>query len=132
MWRYIFRHNRVAVLAALDRYEAGLERFRAAIEADDSDALTDIMSRANAARDYFLALNAGASYVRARQQEKDSVSQTAEHSSQLQFQLQPGGRLPGRSEEHTSELQSLMRISYAVFCLKTNNATITTPERHTM
>src|SRR3546814_7712603 len=27
----------------------------------------------------------------------------------------------GRSEEHTSELQSLMRISYAVFCLKTKN-----------
>src|SRR3546814_4660580 len=27
-------------------------------------------------------------------------------------------RLPWRSEEHTSELQSLMRISYAVFCLK--------------
>src|SRR3546814_2673143 len=29
----------------------------------------------------------------------------------------------GRSEEHTSELQSLMRISYAVFCLKKNNKT---------
>src|SRR3546814_5969211 len=28
------------------------------------------------------------------------------------------GDLAGRSEEHTSELQSLMRISYAVFCLK--------------
>src|SRR3546814_7666212 len=28
------------------------------------------------------------------------------------------GRNPWRSEEHTSELQSLMRISYAVFCLK--------------
>src|SRR3546814_2323277 len=28
------------------------------------------------------------------------------------------GRAAGRSEEHTSELQSLMRISYAVFCLK--------------
>src|SRR3546814_1853375 len=28
------------------------------------------------------------------------------------------GRPPARSEEHTSELQSLMRISYAVFCLK--------------
>src|SRR3546814_8146699 len=27
-----------------------------------------------------------------------------------------------RSEEHTSELQSLMRISYAVFCLKKKNA----------
>src|SRR3546814_9853088 len=34
------------------------------------------------------------------------------------------GRLPefwNRSEEHTSELQSLMRISYAVFCLKKKN-----------
>src|SRR3546814_968582 len=30
-------------------------------------------------------------------------------------------RCLGRSEEHTSELQSLMRISYAVFCLKKNN-----------
>src|SRR3546814_5036832 len=29
-----------------------------------------------------------------------------------------GVRVPERSEEHTSELQSLMRISYAVFCLK--------------
>src|SRR3546814_3144305 len=29
-----------------------------------------------------------------------------------------------RSEEHTSELQSLMRISYAVFCLKKKNITI--------
>src|SRR3546814_7128570 len=28
---------------------------------------------------------------------------------------------PSRSEEHTSELQSLMRISYAVFCLKKTN-----------
>src|SRR3546814_1004811 len=32
-----------------------------------------------------------------------------------------------RSEEHTSELQSLMRISYAVFCLKKKNTT----ERYT-
>src|SRR3546814_5062523 len=30
-----------------------------------------------------------------------------------------------RSEEHTSELQSLMRISYAVFCLKKKNTTST-------
>src|SRR3546814_7984344 len=34
-------------------------------------------------------------------------------------QVQRGRRL--RSAEHTSELQSLMRISYAVFCLKTKN-----------
>src|SRR3546814_3091324 len=31
------------------------------------------------------------------------------------------GSLASRSEEHTSELQSLMRISYAVFCLKKKN-----------
>src|SRR3546814_4135875 len=43
------------------------------------------------------------------------------------------GLLPGddqcagrRSEEHTSELQSLMRISYAVFCLKKKKATKST------
>src|SRR3546814_1002260 len=34
----------------------------------------------------------------------------------------PGlAQIAGRSEEHTSELQSLMRISYAVFCLKKKN-----------
>src|SRR3546814_3009726 len=33
-----------------------------------------------------------------------------------------------RSEEHTSELQSLMRISYAVFCLKKNNKLISTTQ----
>src|SRR3546814_7307765 len=34
----------------------------------------------------------------------------------------------GRSEEHTSELQSLMRLSYAVFCLKKKNISL---ESHT-
>src|SRR3546814_5259359 len=33
----------------------------------------------------------------------------------------PPPERPRRSEEHTSELQSLMRISYAVFCLKKKN-----------
>src|SRR3546814_9815432 len=49
----------------------------------------------------------------------------------------PAHRRAARSEEHTSELQSLMRISYAVFCLKkknknqthnTNNGTSKTPK----
>src|SRR3546814_4444315 len=35
-----------------------------------------------------------------------------------------GRRRRGRSEEHTSELQSLMRISYAVFCLKKKKHTM--------
>src|SRR3546814_10017388 len=35
-----------------------------------------------------------------------------------------------RSEEHTSELQSLMRISYAVFCLKKKKKKINTTQLH--
>src|SRR3546814_4142957 len=43
----------------------------------------------------------------------------------------PRDRPAGRSEEHTSELQSLMRTSYAVFCLKkkNNEHRTTTPRR---
>src|SRR3546814_9867278 len=37
----------------------------------------------------------------------------------LREPARPFSTLDSRSEEHTSELQSLMRISYAVFCLKT-------------
>src|SRR3546814_4815029 len=39
------------------------------------------------------------------------------YARRLTLIVSPGGA-PLRSEEHTSELQSLMRISYAVFCLK--------------
>src|SRR3546814_5498318 len=41
------------------------------------------------------------------------------------------GALAGRSEEHTSELQSLMRISYAVFCLKKKSVKAISPHEHT-
>src|SRR3546814_4785407 len=47
------------------------------------------------------------------------AEQTARHHRQLAYHsLKEGDRGGARSEEHTSELQSLMRISYAVFCLK--------------
>src|SRR3546814_10222105 len=39
----------------------------------------------------------------------------------------PEAVLDSRSEEHPSELPSLMRISYAVFCLKKNNPYLTAP-----
>src|SRR3546814_8714594 len=42
----------------------------------------------------------------------------AEAGKLIDFHLRPEDRSSRRSEEHTSELQSLMRISYAVFCLK--------------
>src|SRR3546814_5745135 len=41
-----------------------------------------------------------------------------------------GGFGSGRSEEHTSELQSLMRISYAVFCLKKTRQQLTILHKH--
>src|SRR3546814_4099549 len=44
---------------------------------------------------------------------------TVEVLAAIREQVGPG--YPVRSEEHTSELQSLMRISYAVFCLKKNS-----------
>src|SRR3546814_8903901 len=40
-------------------------------------------------------------------------------------------RVRARSEEHTSELQSLMRISYAVFCLKKKKNTLHTEQSAT-
>src|SRR3546814_7717656 len=40
------------------------------------------------------------------------------------------GKLGMRSEEHTSELQSLMRSSYAVFCLKKKTPIMTTSITH--
>src|SRR3546814_6219494 len=52
---------------------------------------------------------------------KDDVMKKKDADT-VRFQLDPGNLPPlteaQRSEEHTSELQSLMRISYAVFCLK--------------
>src|SRR3546814_582503 len=46
-------------------------------------------------------------------------SGTSHHIKTELLKLRTGSKWVHRSEEHTSELQSLMRISYAVFCLKT-------------
>src|SRR3546814_3900767 len=43
------------------------------------------------------------------------------HDEIQRFMLLTDSATVARSEEHTSELQSLMRISYAVFCLKKKN-----------
>src|SRR3546814_6546368 len=60
-----------------------------------------------------------------RTQYAAGLAAAAEELAALVQQRNPGAEQPclalgadGRSEEHTSELQSLMRISYAVFCLK--------------
>src|SRR3546814_3039746 len=58
--------------------------------------------------------------------EEDHVLQPLALAGDLGRQIgvvDPADRRIARSEEHTSELQSLMRISYAVFCLKKKNTT---------
>src|SRR3546814_9651397 len=50
---------------------------------------------------------------------QQSLAQTVPSNARLDYALGvPESLADARSEEHTSELQSLMRISYAVFCLK--------------
>src|SRR3546814_9988031 len=46
---------------------------------------------------------------------------TLNKDQRVSYELETDRRGKTRSEEHTSELQSLMRISYAVFCLKKKN-----------
>src|SRR3546814_10880475 len=65
--------------------------------------------------------------------DRDAMSFGNFGQSQLSIDVNPIVSVPpdknlaflrsNRSEEHTSELQSLMRISYAVFCLKKKNKT---------
>src|SRR3546814_6902316 len=57
-----------------------------------------------------------------------NIARAQAERRQLEFQSE-ASRLERRSEEHTSELQSLMRISYAVFCLK-KKKTETINKRH--
>src|SRR3546814_1037039 len=50
--------------------------------------------------------------------ETEKVNKACHFHWQVGRNLNAGRAIWDRSEEHTSELQSLMRISYAVFCLK--------------
>src|SRR3546814_6183036 len=62
------------------------------------------------------------------QPEADPAAWEAPFAAALEdFRFLPAGRIVARSEEHTSELQSLMRISYAVFCLKKNTGSKNRP-----
>src|SRR3546814_7164108 len=71
------------------------------------------------APDLFGAVGAGSSRAQQRKVEDDAVAGQRRHAHGVGevLRLQPF-MVVARSEEHTSELQSLMRISYAVFCLK--------------
>src|SRR3546814_3285922 len=102
----------------------------------ETDRLLDRLHRAALSDDGREMHAVGRDYLRspngqAWQQDVQEYSQAAQtreqqaawEAQQLQQAAEQMHR-PHRSEEHTSELQSLMRISYAVFCLKkTKNKT---------
>src|SRR3546814_10902287 len=62
--------------------------------------------------------------LRRRHQQTTTAQQQAERQlTEGRAAIEPIAQRADRSEEHTSELQSLMRISYAVFCLKNKKTT---------
>ncbi|WP_275401741.1 bifunctional prephenate dehydrogenase/3-phosphoshikimate 1-carboxyvinyltransferase [Salinicola corii] len=83
MWHDIFTANRDALLSALDDFETGLARLRAAVEQGDSDAMLGTFDRASHARHYFETLLNQTSY------------QTME-ARQVQYRVSPGGSVNGR------------------------------------
>src|SRR3546814_964085 len=70
-----------------------------------------------AGRDWTILLNAFAGSAGLMDQHRSRIEELLD----LEWLERPHEVAAARSDEHTSELQSLMRISYAVFCLKTKN-----------
>src|SRR3546814_9774352 len=69
--------------------------------------------------DETLEIRRGRDLELARQRHPDrQIDRPRRDEAMLAHPARPRDRIIVRSEEHTSELQSLMRISYAVFCLK--------------
>src|SRR3546814_2249783 len=81
------------------------------------DCCTSSVRLLPAARDLIAALTLSIS-VLDRGSNADVKSTLVTDSVRALMHSSPGGREPARSEEHTSELQSLMLLSYAVFFLK--------------
>src|SRR3546814_3609883 len=80
----------------------------------------------NAIANMIAAQVEGVDFVVANTDAQALNASPAERRIQLGPKITEGlgaGSRPERSEEHTSELQSLMRISYAVFCLNKKNTT---------
>src|SRR3546814_5830956 len=105
-------------------------RARSAEHANDADALAStVRSRAEAVHEEALQSQSAAQAAATRFAETVPVSakgpevfdfdaMVRERAEAEKAPLSQSPRFIARSEEHTSELQSLMRISYAVFCLK--------------
>src|SRR3546814_191996 len=98
-------------VTALIEAERARERLAAVVSHELRNPLTAIMGHAE------LALDGEGLPPKTREQ-LEVIENAAVRMQTLISEILAGSR---RSEEHTSELQSLMRISYAVFCLKKKN-----------
>src|SRR3546814_8100210 len=99
---------------------AGLERPMQTHAPVDRPVVVDHAARAELHRRALRTL-VDEQFAAALANQRQRVVQYKRKDPFLALDRQKLGRSAGRSEEHTSELQSLMRISYAVFCLKKNN-----------
>src|SRR3546814_9150319 len=107
---------RVATVDDIERVNAGLKRMEKAERGEDDALDSDIafhVAVLRASRNPFYAQfrdvvsTALRTSIRFTNRVKGRTANVADHAA-----------VRDRSEEHTSELQSLMRISYAVFCFK--------------
>ncbi|HMX98216.1 MAG TPA: bifunctional prephenate dehydrogenase/3-phosphoshikimate 1-carboxyvinyltransferase [Agitococcus sp.] len=83
MWHDIFLANKASILNALTSFNSGVEQLKAAVEAEDSEAILGILTRAQAARHHFTHMLAGTAY------------QKTMTTKNLQFVLEAGGTLQG-------------------------------------
>src|SRR3546814_4972443 len=86
------------------RLNARTERYKITSPPDDLTIFQEVLDNLNEGK------SSGHTHVTAHQTLELEIEDNEGVTSVFSF--------PDRSEEHTSELQSLMRISYAVFCLK--------------
>ena len=83
MWHDIFLANKASILNALTSFNSGIEQLKTAVEAEDSEAILGILTRAQAARHHFTHMLAGTAY------------QKTMTTKNLQFVLEAGGTLQG-------------------------------------
>src|SRR3546814_1167745 len=93
-------------------------RIRAILEAPNSDLPALMREECLAMLEQLAVLNG---WIDAKTARITELAAATPVSKRLQTMPGVGPLVAMRSEEHTSELQSLMRISYAVFCLKKKN-----------